>query len=534
MSFDWKNPNYTDVWRQRAVLLSKINADPGLVPQLKAYYREHIDQFIDDWGMTEDPRNLERRLPVVMPFKLFPRQREWVQWVVESWRLSESGLSDKSRDMGLSWLAVSVAVSLCVLFDDVSIGFGSRKEEYVDKLGDPKSLFHKGRRFAINLPKQFRAGFTLQTAPHMRLMFPETRSVITGEAGDAIGRGDRKAIYFVDEAAHLERPLLIDASLAATTNCRIDLSSVNGMGNPFAEKRFKWAGTRKVFTFHWRDDPRKDDAWYEKQKANLDPVVVAQEVDLAYNASVEGIVIPAEWVQASIDLHIKLGIKPTGLRVGALDVADEGKDRNAFAVRHGVLLEHVESWKGEGSDLYATTERAFKLCDDRDLVGFDYDGDGLGAGVRGDARKINEARAAKRDRQLKVNQFRGSAAVDKPLAIVKGTQRTNEDYFANLKAQSWFALRDRFRASWRASKGLDYDPADIICIDSAIPERVRLVAELSQPTFDLSKSGKVLIDKQPDGVPSPNLADSVMIAFGRKRLSLVVSEEAANALSGGR
>jgi hypothetical protein len=40
----------------------------------------------------------------------------------------------------------------------------------------------------------------------------------------------------VDESAFLKRPLLIDAALSQTTRCRIDLSSVNGMNNPFAQK----------------------------------------------------------------------------------------------------------------------------------------------------------------------------------------------------------------------------------------------------------------------------------------------------------
>jgi hypothetical protein len=41
----------------------------------------------------------------------------------------------------------------------------------------------------------------------------------------------------VDESAFLKRPALIDAALSQTTRCRIDLSSVNGMANPFAQKR---------------------------------------------------------------------------------------------------------------------------------------------------------------------------------------------------------------------------------------------------------------------------------------------------------
>ena len=60
------------------------------------------------------------------------------------------------------------------------------------------------------------------------------------------------------------------------------------------------------------------------------PVVVAQELDLNYSASAEGVLIPSEWVQAAVDAHIKLGIQPTGKRLGAMDVADEGRDKMPF------------------------------------------------------------------------------------------------------------------------------------------------------------------------------------------------------------
>jgi phage terminase large subunit len=103
------------------------------------------------------------------------------------------------------------------------------------------------------------------------------------------------------------------------------------MANPFAQKRF--SGKIKVFTFHWRDDPRKDAAWYEKQLDELDPVTIASEIDINYAASAEGLLIPSAWVQAAIGAHLKLGIKPTGMRRGGLDVADTGADKNAFTGR---------------------------------------------------------------------------------------------------------------------------------------------------------------------------------------------------------
>ena len=58
-----------------------------------------------------------------------------------------------------------------------------------------------------------------------------------------------------------------------------------------------------------------------------------------------------------------------------------------------------------------------------------------------------------------------------------------------------------------------YNPSDIISIDSGIANLSQLKVELSQPTYSKSKSGKLLIDKAPDGTSSPNMADAVMMVF---------------------
>ncbi|EMN8265887.1 TerL protein, partial [Escherichia coli] len=136
--------------------------------------------------------------------------------------------------------------------------------------------------------------------------------------------------------------------------------------NPFAQKRH--GGKIPVFTFHWRDDPRKDEEWYRRECEKIDnPVVVAQELDLNYSASAEGVLIPSDWVQAAVDAHIKLGIQPTGKRLGAMDVADEGRDKNAFSTRHGFLLENVREWSGVGSDIYQSVEKVFGFCEQDNL-----------------------------------------------------------------------------------------------------------------------------------------------------------------------
>lgn len=521
--FDFKNPDYTAVFQHRLERLKRIRERPDQLPMLKAYYRQHPAQFIIDWGCTVDPRLVKRGLPAQVPFLLFPKQEEWVDWLLDKWSMDSPGITEKTRDIGMSWLSVGVACTLCLFHPGLAIGFGSRKEIYVDLIGGPKSLFEKARMFMSLLPKEFRGGWERDKhAPHMRLMFPETGSVITGEAGDGIGRGDRASLYFVDEAAFLERPQLVDASLSATTNCRQDISTPNGMGNPFAQKRH--GGKIPVFTFSWRDDPRKDDAWYQKQLNDLDPVTIAQEIDIDYNASVQNQLIPIQWVNAAIDAHEKLGITITGDRRGALDVADEGIDKNAFASGRGILLDGLTIWSGKDSDIMGSVQHVHMVCDLSGIRRYRYDADGLGAGVRGDNRMLNEGRHAAGVWGIDATPHWGSGAVvnpDEPIPLARRdpgldmVERTNGDFFANYKAQSWWDLRVRFQRTFRAVTGLDtdYQADDLISISSTLPERSTLISELGQVTYKISQTGKVQVNKAPPGTKSPNAADSVVILF---------------------
>ena len=85
--------------------------------------------------------------------------------------------------------------------------------------------------------------------------------------------------------------------------------------------------------------------------------------------------------------------------------------------------------------------------------------------------------------------------------------------FANAKAQAWWALRDRFLETFKASRGEAYDPDAIISLYPGIEELRELKSELSQVTYTYNAAGKVIVNKAADGLASPNRADSVMIAF---------------------
>jgi hypothetical protein len=177
--------------------LERLRSDSRLLPHLKDHYREHPIDFIADWGYTFDPRNPEIGLPAKIPFVPFPRQVDWAEYSLKHWLTRRRALTEKSRDSGVTWLAVALSCALCLFREGLVVGFGSRVEDYVDKLGDPKSIFEKARIFIRALPSEFLGDWREgKHSFHMRLMFPSTGSLMIGEGGDNIGRGNRNLALF--------------------------------------------------------------------------------------------------------------------------------------------------------------------------------------------------------------------------------------------------------------------------------------------------------------------------------------------------
>jgi phage terminase large subunit len=473
---NWKNPDYTPIWTDRAKRLEKLRADSSLIPAIKTYYKENPVQFITDWGITVDPRNAEIGVETVVPFLLFDKQAEFVGWVIDRWRGREDGLAEKSRDMGVSWLCVAIASWMYLFQEGAIVGFGSRKEEYVDKIGDPKSLFWKVRQFISYLPKEFQpVGYDERKhASHMRIVNPENGAVIAGEAGDNIGRGNRTSIYFKDESAFYEHPDAIDAALSQTSNCKIDVSTPNGAGNPFYRKRH--GGKIKVFVFDWRDDPRKDEQWYLRQCEALDPVIVAQEIDRNYEASITDAFIPASIVEAATRRG-KADIEALGPVQYGLDVARFGDDKTVLTCRRGRVVYWQEMW-GK-TDTEDTTGRVKSLIDGfmkPDQIAIDVIG--VGAGVVDKLKRIYP---------------------DKGLVVeVNSAIRVDDGYNYNLRAKMWDEMREWLKTH------------------VSIPKEGGLRTDLTSLRYKFS-GGLRLMEAKDDakkrGVKSPDWADSLALTF---------------------
>jgi phage terminase large subunit len=514
------------------------------VAWVKRYYGRDADtmaDFINDWGYTIDPRLLSEGKNPILAFSLFPKQREMIRWMVGCWQDNKPGVVVKSRDVGASWVAMALLATLCIFRNGFAAGVGSAVEIKIDRTGDPDTLFYKVRSFLEHLPPEFNGGFSLDTcSADKRVSFPLTGSSITGEAGDQAGRGGRKAIFIVDEAAHFEHPKIIDKNLSANTKCRIDMSSVNGMANSFYTRAHNPAIRR--FDFTWRDDPRKNQQWYEQQCAELDEIVIKQEIDCDFAASLEGVCIPSTWVQAAIDIDKFLGIDmETGSWRAALDIADRGNDKNALVITKGRKIKFASQWSGKGSDTGYSVQRAMSICEAWGMTEFDYDADGMGgAAVHSDARLINEARRDAQDKlknptpteyfthgTIVTHPYRGSEAVIRPESIVPGTKRKAKDLFTNRKAQTWYEGRLGFFNAWKARNGKPYDEARMICIagdlvneDDKPSLRDLMISQLSQATVKETIQGKIQIEKAPDDVASPDIADAALMTICPRKANL--------------
>ena len=473
--FDWTDPNYEKIFAVRVERLQRMRAQPEIVVRLQDYYAGHPADFINDWGMTFDPRLAERGMRTVVPFFLFPRQREFIDWLLQRWLQREDGIVEKSRDMGLSWLCVGFAAWMMIFKVGTVVGFGSRKEDYVDQIGNPASLFWKVREFINMLPHELQpAGWDPQKhAPFMKIQNPDNGSFITGEAGDNIGRGNRTSIYFVDEAAFLERPESADAALSQTSNCRIYVSTPNGAGNPFYRKAHD--GKTPKFVFDWRQDPRKNEAWYEIQKAKLDPVVLAQEVDRSYTASVANAFISGEIAGAAARKG-PADIMAYGPVQMGIDVARFGDDKTCFTFRQGrVLLRQIAF---QGMDVVEVAGRAKDEIRAQlgDVAQIAVDTIGIGAGV---------ADILRRD-------F-GEMVVD-----VNSALRMGDGQNYNLRARMWRDMREWLKAG------------------ASIPNDNDLVTDLTALQYTY-KGGELLLESKQDakkrGIKSPDRADSLALTF---------------------
>lgn len=448
-------------------------------------------------------------------FELFPRQREFLSWLKDREDACEDGLVEKSRDVGMTWLNIAYLVHQWLFTSDFKGAVGSRKEDLVDKIGDPDSILEKGRLLLQRLPTwMLPKGFdTKKHCGYLKFINPENNSVITGESGDNIGRGGRNSVYFLDEAAFIDHADRVEAALSQNCDVVIWVSTVNGVGNNFYSKRF--GGVCPVFIFDWRDDPRKSQAWYDAQKARFahNPALMAAEVDRDYTASIEGVVIPGVWVQAAVDAHLKLGWVPSGGTYAAADIAAGGANRTVFGARTQSVVSGLRESSEPNTTLTARNLRDWTRECKASILS--YDAVGLGIGVRSTF-DLEEHLG------FRTNAIVGGAS---PSELRWPDGKASKEMFQNLRAELCWMLRLRFQRTYEAVEGITtkWNPEDLI----SIPFHPKLIADLSMPLQKPTSTGKIRIESKDEmrsrGITSPDWFDMLIYLFAPSRPTTIMT-----------
>jgi phage terminase large subunit len=139
-------------------------------------------------------------------------------------------------------------------------------------------------------------------------------------------------------------------------------------------------------------------------------------------------------------------------------------------------------------------------------------------------------------KKINIGMFNGGESVDRPDAIYEPTdndefskQKTNKEVFKNKRSQMYTRLRNRVYNTYMAVKHdrKVFNPDDLISFSSEIDCWEQLRAELCKLPLVDNNNGTIQIMskkdmiKPPLSIPSPNLADSVMMTMD---ISVIIKE----------
>jgi len=243
--------------RFRDEILRMAGTDPAAAAQIKAMCAEDILFYVNTFCWTYSPKD-NAGYPVT-PFITYEYQDESMLETARSIETGRDEARPKSRGTGASWMGLSVIEWFWHFRDYQSFLVVSRKQELVDKRGDPKALFWKLDFLHRHQPKWLLPsgrwlGNKDPNRKEMHLENPDNASVIDGESTtDNLAVGDRRTAIMIDEFG----PFGADGYAVLTgtrdvTNCRMFYSTPRGQ-NAFYDVCTKLDA--HVMYLHWSRHP---------------------------------------------------------------------------------------------------------------------------------------------------------------------------------------------------------------------------------------------------------------------------------------
>lgn len=320
----------------RAEILAAVN--DGLISrdEFNAACASSLLFFASACMFVYEPRSEDASLKDI-PFIPRSFQVQYLQALQEHIEAGEDLLTDKSREMGVTWMVLMALVWKWLFEPKFAATVSSMTMEKIDRKGDPDSLFWKIEYLVECLnwtvPWLYPKGFNpSEHRSNCKMLNPASGSVIRGETmGPNLGRSGRSRVMFLDEFAEAEYQEATWAACSRTTECRLVVFTPKGLnfaGRLANPKRGDPTAINRI-TLHWMLDETKNyyhihsgktgqliksgygipeaeiykqcpDAlppvypWYEdaKRRVGWDAVKIAQELDVNYAESADGLMYP--------------------------------------------------------------------------------------------------------------------------------------------------------------------------------------------------------------------------------------------------
>lgn len=227
------------------------------------------------------------------PFILYGVQERAAQSLLSALG-KEDRLVEKSRDMGATWLILAVFVWLFIFRSDQSFLVGSRKQEFVDKTGDPKCLFWKIDFLLARLPWWMRPPILDKVHRRMNhIENPLNGSVIDGEStNENFGAGDRRTAVLLDEFALVDLGYSILSAVGDVADCVFYNSAPGpaGASGAFFDVRQKMAAETpdRLIRLHWSEHPLKRRGLYTSRDGVLEVLDQGYRFPAGYRFILDG------------------------------------------------------------------------------------------------------------------------------------------------------------------------------------------------------------------------------------------------------
>ena len=303
---------------------------------------------LEDWIEREVTIEDPQREPSIIPFELWPAQRDVLQALQNVAQI----IILKARQLGITWLVLAYALYLCIFHDNKTV-----------------IVISKDQDAANETVRRVRGMFTrLKTRPHAIVIdnvgevawSNGSRIKAFASSSDA-GSSFTGSLLILDELAKNPKADEIYTSAKPTIDDGgrvVILSTAKGKDNLFHRlwvKATEGANNLKAIFVSWRARPGRDEAWYARTAAGA--------VSMAHHMQ-EYPATPAEAFQALGDTPFLQSIAwwdacqealPPLTRaepmVVALDAAVSGDSFGLVAVtrhparRGDVAVRHVQSWR---------------------------------------------------------------------------------------------------------------------------------------------------------------------------------------------